>query len=423
MIVRARFILPVVQPPIENGAVVIEGEKIVAAGAWPEIRATCQGEVTDLGDAIILPGLINAHCHLDYTNMAGMLPPARSFSAWIRSIVALKSTWSDSEFEQSWRRGAEMLLKSGTTSVVDIEAIAAIPPQLSAASPLNIISCQEIMSLRRSVPDLVTESVTRVAAWPGELRGLSPHAPYTTSSDLLRRVAQETQSRGWLLTSHVAESSEEFDMFAAASGPLYQWLAAQRDVTDCGKRTPIQHVEAAGALAGMIVAHANYVTDDDVRLLTERHAHVVHCPRSHDYFQHQPFPFEAMQKAGVNICLGTDSLATVYLHSPEGIELDLCAEMRCFARVNPTVPPWAILEMATVNGAKALGRKGLLGELSPGARADLIAVPATASNPYASVVQHRGPVRASLIRGRWAFRQPHENGGTIPYSPIGQPTP
>lgn len=422
MIVRARLVLPVVQPPIENGAVVMEGEKIVAVGSWADVRRAYGDGATDLGEAILLPGLINAHCHLDYTNMAGMLPPDRSFSSWIRSIVSLKSTWSDANFADSWHNGAKMLLRSGTTTVVDIEAIPALPVQLASATRLNVISCHELMSLRRSVPEVIAEAVERVSAWPGDQRGLSPHAPYTTSADLLARAAHESRVHGWLLTSHVAESSEEFEMFSAATGPLFHWLAQQRDMSDCGKRTPVQHFEAAGALDGLVLAHANYITPDDIGLLAKRQAHVVHCPRSHDYFQHQPFSYEALRAAGVNICLGTDSLATVHIHSPEGTDLDLMAEMRCFARLNPSIPPSDIVKMATVNAAKALARDRLLGALAPGARADLIALNAGLSNPYEAVVQHRGAVRASIIRGAWVF--PHsaeQNSPTSPGEAVPQP--
>src|SRR5215207_8752887 len=113
MLLRARSVLPICAPPIENGAVLVRDEHIEAVGAYAELHGMDTGGVTDLGHAILLPGFINAHCHLDYTNMAGQLRPTRQFSDWIKSIVALKSEWSYTDYAESWLRGAKMLLHSG----------------------------------------------------------------------------------------------------------------------------------------------------------------------------------------------------------------------------------------------------------------------------------------------------------------------
>src|SRR5450631_4806018 len=108
MILRARTVLPVSQPPIENGAVVISGNRIREVGAWPELSSSDK-TVFDLGDVILLPGLINAHCHLDYTDMAGELPPPKTFIDWIPLIMVAKSAWTYSDYASSWLNGAKML--------------------------------------------------------------------------------------------------------------------------------------------------------------------------------------------------------------------------------------------------------------------------------------------------------------------------
>jgi cytosine/adenosine deaminase-related metal-dependent hydrolase len=133
---------------------------------------------------------------------------------------------------------------------------------------------------------------------------------------------------------------------------------------------------------------------------------VVHCPRSHAYFQHAEFPRHRLAKAGVNLCLGTDSLASVRTVRGQPTELSLFDEMRAFSDAHPGVPPEAVLAMATVNGARALGLRGRAGELRPGAFADWIALPFTGEPKAAAVAvtRHQGPLSASMIDGKWAIR-------------------
>src|SRR5688572_22260443 len=124
MILRAKTIVPVTRPPIEDGVVCVTGDRIAWVGKRNELPASLNsGDEVDLGEVILLPGLVNAHCHLDYTAMAGQIPPPKSFTDWIKSMVTLKGGWSIEEFGASWKSGADMLLRTGTTTVADIEAV------------------------------------------------------------------------------------------------------------------------------------------------------------------------------------------------------------------------------------------------------------------------------------------------------------
>jgi cytosine/adenosine deaminase-related metal-dependent hydrolase len=154
----------------------------------------------------------------------------------------------------------------------------------------------------------------------------------------------------------------------------------------------------------LLAVHANYLTDEDVALLAAGGTHVVHCPRSHAYFDHAPFRFEALTAAGVNICLGTDSLATTLLDRGKPPRLDMFAELRQFHRAHPGVSPDHVLRLATAHGAKALQMAGQAGELSPGALADLVAIPAAPglSECLEAVLNHTGPVAAVMTDGQWA---------------------
>ncbi|MEO6183892.1 MAG: amidohydrolase family protein [Verrucomicrobiota bacterium] len=410
MIVRARVILPLCQPPIENGAVVIAGKCIVAVGHWRDLKSH-GGEVFDLGDSIVLPGLINAHCHLDYTDMAGMIPPRKSFSSWIKALLALKAAWSYSEYAQSWINGAKMLLRTGTTTVADIEAVPELLPEVWSATPLRIGSLLELTGVksRRSPKELLNGAAQKIESLHDtkSFAGLSPHALYSTSPELLQRCGKIGRIKNWLLSTHVAESQEEDEMFVHSRGALFNWLKTQRDMSDCGKFSPVEQLARYQLLSDKFLAvHANYISENDAALLSQSQSSVVHCPRSHEYFGHRKFPYERLTKAGVNICLGTDSLASVAKKPHQTIELNMFAEMQSFAKQNPAVSAQTILQMATQNGAAALGMNQHIGRVSPRYRADLIALPFAGkfSEAYEATLHHPDTVSASMVEGQWAVR-------------------
>ena len=407
MLLRARTVLPICAPPIDDGAVLVRDSHIEAVGRFAELRGASDGEVVDLGDSILLPGLINAHCHLDYTGLAGKLSPAKHFSDWIKAIVALKAGWSYADFAVSWLQGAKMLLRSGVTTVVDIEAVPELLPEVTDSTPLRVVSCLELLSVRsrQTARQMVDAAVSKLAPLAGETPGLSPHAPYTTSPELLRAAAAAARERGWLLTAHVAESADEFQMYQDARGAMFNWLRSQRDMSDCGCGSPVAHLARHGALSPhVLVVHANYLAPGDAALLAVAGASVAHCPRSHAFFGHRKFPLQELTKAGVNVCLGTDSMATMPRARGEPFALDLFSEMRALARNFPSLKPRRIVEMATTQAAKAIGRPTELGRLAPGSCADLVVLPrGKTRDPYRAVLHNRGDVAASMVRGAWVY--------------------
>lgn len=417
MILRARIVIPVSQPPIEDGVVAIRGERIVAVGRWIDLasKGPEAEEVIDLGEAVLMPGLVNAHCHLDYTGMVGRIPPRKSFSDWIKGMVGLKAEWSYTDYARSWRQGAEMLLRNGTTTVLDVESVPELMPDMWKATPLRVVSFRELIGLKGGTA--ATQMVETAAREWGELAdgrvnrleacaaiGFSPHAPYSTTPDLLRAAAEASRERHWRLMTHVAESDEEVDMFKHRTGPLFDWLKSQRDMSDCGEISPVQHLDRYGILGeNSLAVHANYLEPEDIGLLATRKVSIAHCPRSHEYFGHRAFPYADLMAAGLNICLGTDSLATVLKTSKAPRELSLFAEMQTMASRRPELPPETLLRMATVGGAVALGRRGDFGELSPGALADLIAIPYASSLRAAeeAAVHFDGKPARVMIGGKW----------------------
>jgi aminodeoxyfutalosine deaminase len=410
VILRARTILPVSQPPIENGALVISGNRIRAVGAWPDLKPEADEKVLDLGEVILLPGLVNAHCHLDYTDMAGELPPPKTFTDWIPLITAAKSAWSYSEYAHSWLRGAHMLLKTGTTTVADIEAMPDLLPEVWDATPLRVISFLEMTGIRarRDPKEILREVVAKIdsLAHARCSAALSPHAPYSTLPALLRLAAGLARKNKLRVCTHLAESPEEFEMFMHGRGKMFDWLKRnERDNSDCGLGSPVKHFARHKMLGeNLIAVHVNLLAHGDASLLGKHRVHVVHCPRSHAYFRHPPFLRERLANASVNLCLGTDSLATTRKIGKQKPGLNMFEEMRQLAVSDKTVAPAEIIRMATVNGARALGLAGQVGELAKNAAADLIAIPAVgnSTDAHEAVLAHTGNVSASMIDGRWA---------------------
>ncbi len=411
MLLRARVVLPVCRPLIEDGAVCIVGNQVAAVGRWSDLRSTHREEVVDLGEVVLLPGLVNAHCHLDYTDMAGLILPPKSFVDWVQTIVALKASWDYSDFAQSWVNGAKMLLRTGTTTVGDIETVPELLPEILGSTPLRVISFLEMLDVKERRPplDIVRAARKKLSSLPEGAGGvgLSPHAPYTASPGLLAASARAARRRHWVLTTHLAESAEEFEMFMYARGAMYRWLKKSgRNMSDCGHGSPVRHIEQAGLLAeNLLAVHVNYLWQDDAERLGRQRVNVVHCPRSHAYFQHQCFPRRELTQAGVNICLGTDSLATAKKTRTQPLELNMFAEMRALAATTSDLSPEAILPLATTQAARALGRAGQIGELSKQSLADLIAIPFAGkeTDAYEAVLHHPGDVSASMIDGRWAI--------------------
>lgn len=358
-----------------------------------------------------MPGLINAHCHLDYTDMAGQFPPPKVFSDWLKMITETKAGWDYADYAKSWLNGAQMLVRTGTTTVADIEAVPQLLPKVRGGTPLRIFSFLEMIGIKgqQQPRAVVHEAVARLEALkPGRGGvGLSPHAPYSTVPELLRLSAQAARQRDWRLTTHLAESALEFEMFKDGRGPMFDWLQRSgRDMSDCGLGSPVRHLEHCGLLSDkLLTAHVNYLARGDAGLLGERQVHVVHCPRCHSYFRHDKFPLRRLMRAGVNVCLGTDSLASVFKSRRQHVELDLFEEMRALAKNEPSLSARRIVRMATLNGARALGLAGKIGELVAGGFADLVALPFSgdAADAYDDVLRHYGDVAASMIHGQWAI--------------------
>jgi aminodeoxyfutalosine deaminase len=405
MIIRARRVVTMDGPPIENGAISVSGNRIVDTGNFNQIKARHTGEVIDLGEQALLPGLINAHCHLDYTCLGEKIPPQKSFSDWIRAINAEKAQLSPNDYIASINQGFAEAKRFGTTTIANLTAFPKLIPQIHA--PIRTWWFAELIDIR--APERANELVDSALASLNQTEnwGLAPHALFTASENLYCRCEQIAQRENILLTTHLAESRGEMEMFRHASGGLYEFVKNfERPMDDCRDNTPLERFLRAREVSALkasgvrndnawIVAHLNELAESDFELLegSSPKFHVAHCPRSHNYFRHSCFAFERLQGLGFNICLGTDSLAS-------NDSLSLFAEMRAFQKTFPSVSPEEIFLMITVNPARALRQENELGGIRPGSKADLIAVPCSGSaDVFEQIIAFEGPVSWAMVTG------------------------
>ncbi len=402
------MVLPMASAPLENGAIEIGADgRLEAVGRFSELSKNFHGEQLDLGEQVLMPGLINAHCHLDYSSMRHAIQPQKDFSAWIRRINALKRSLQAEDFLHAIRSGIVESIHHGTTTICNLEAFPELMPRLGTP-PIRIWWFYEMIDVRH--PDPTPERVIGTLFWLDEMSkapggiGLNPHAPYTASPELYASANQAAAALGIPITTHLAESEEERSMFVDGRGPLKDFLQLLgRSMHDVGFGSALERLCKTGGLnPRWIVAHLNTIERGDWDLLLpggDLHGlTVVHCPQSHRYFKHPEFAAERLMACGANLCLGTDSLASAY-------ELNLFRETNLFASEFPGIAPNEILDMVTRNPARALDQQDHLGVLQKGAWADWISVPdhGPLSDVQNRVIHYRGEVSNVAVAGQRIF--------------------
>ncbi len=403
---RARWVLPVQSPPIRDGIVAIADSTIVYVGAD---RGDYQGAVrpTDLGDVAVLPGLVNAHTHLEFSDLDAPLgQPGMPFTEWIAAVVQHRRQ-QDAEDSRSVgatiRRGITESLRLGVTTLGEI-ATSPWPWDQVSDQPVGGVVFRELLGLsseRIASQGGLASAHLQPGGWGDAWRaGLSPHAPYSVHPELLSRVVDLARHADVPLAMHLAETREELQLLASHDGPfvpLLQQLGVwDPDVLPIGRR-PMDYLRVLAQAPRVLVIHGNYLADDEINFLGDRadRLSVVYCPRTHRYFQHEPYPLARMISAGVRIALGTDSRSS----SPD---LSLLAEMRQVAADHVEIAPEQILRMATIHGARALGCGSNTGTLVAGGPADLIVVglPTGQRAPYSWLFDASTRVLATVCRGK-----------------------
>jgi aminodeoxyfutalosine deaminase len=368
---RASWVLPVGRPPIAGGVVWVDRDAIAAVGEYES------GAVEDLGTVAILPGLVNAHTHLELSWMRGQVPPCGSMPAWASSLMARRAAGQSAagHADQVEQRVVDAIREarvSGTCLIGDVtNTLATYEPLMD--SELSAAIFRELLGFSAPDPEgLVAAAWGPIAdltpiAW---LRpSLVPHAPYSVSPALMQAIARS--SAGKPLSIHLGESAQEIDFLRDGTGAWRGLLEAlgvwnsSWAVPGCG---PVEYLDRLGLVnRDLLAVHGVQFTDAELSRLAAAGATLVTCPRSNKWTGAGVPPIDRFYASGVRVAIGTDSLASVD-------DLNVFAEMAEVRRLAPAVPAARILESATLAGAEALGFGAELGSIEPGKRAQLLAV-------------------------------------------------
>lgn len=373
-IYTARYLLPVAAPPIEDGALLVLQGRIAAVGSRKELTAAHPGAaVVDFGEAVLLPPFANAHTHLELTHfprwaaMIGETAPPGSFVEWIQRVIRVKRRVAEGQYNPSLLAGIRLSLAAGTGAVGDI--LSCFPVRFAhQGSPLKGCLFFEILGhdparnrdILRSIGRFLDEGRSG-----GLLAGLSPHSPYTLSSEYIEELFAFARARQAPLAIHVAESPDEVVFLRDADGPLakvlYPFVGWQKMVPPPAHRTPVAYLEERGGLSPRnLLVHGVQVTAEDVGRLSRAGATVVLCPRSNARLGVGKAPVALYLEHGVPLAFGTDSLA-----SCDSLSLwdEIAFALEWF---EGGLTPRQLLAMATRSGARALGLEGEMGALAAG---------------------------------------------------------
>ncbi len=368
MRLHARWVLPVGAPPLRDGTVVLDGARIRWVGA--RVDAPPGGPDRDLGDAVLLPGLVNAHTHLDLAVFAGQ-PLPRAFPAWIRALVATLATTPADTLRASALWAARDQLAHGVTTVADT-APNRFAFDAMRATGLRGIAFHEVFG-----PDPATAplALRQLHAAVTEMRrddtalvrtGVSPHAPYSVSDPLYRAVADYARSESLPVAVHIAESAAESALLRDGDGDFADYLRRARGIAVAARApSPLALLDALDVLATRpLCIHAVQVGADDVARLADHGASVAHCPCSNAWFGHGHAPLAALRARGVPVGLGTDSIAS---------NTQVRVRLEARAAADAALSPADRVQLATHGGATALGLGEVVGRVVPGYAADLVA--------------------------------------------------
>ena len=385
-VLSADWVVPVEGPPIRDGAVAIDEHGLIAAvGRREEI-----GEGTHYPEAVILPGFVNAHTHLEYEVYAGF-GDGLGFADWIGLHVQRKQRIDLGDVEAIARLGAFNCLRSGITTVGDCSFSGAAATACADLGLRGTIYLEVFGSSDEPIRERFEPMRERLADVPSDTVriGISPHAPYTCTIDLYRACAQ----LGLPVATHLAESKAETEFLRTGTG---SWESFAEMLVPPPGTTGIRALAEADLLdSNVIAAHCVEADEEEIALLAEHDVAVAHCPRSNGMLGCGVAPLAALREAGIRVCIATDSPAS----TPS---FDMFDEMRAAivgARAREGRPDALTardaLELATLGGARALGLDGTLGSLVPGKQADLTVL----SLADTSFIPWEDPVTGAVLGG------------------------
>ncbi len=398
-VIRADAVITGDADVVRDGAVVVDGRgEVVDVGPADDILPRHAGASIERARGALLPGLVNAHTHLELSALSGHVPGGAGFVPWVEHMIGARVEVSPEEDTAAIDRAVADLDAFGTVAVGEVtNSLAAV----HALARRGLVGCvfHEVFgvergSVERRIAELPRVLEERVGAWPTAALGYapSPHTLYTTHASAVRGLVSDARDRGLRVSVHLAEHAAERSYLERGEGPIPGWYASRlklpRESLEWPGKSPVAFADELGALAPHVLCvHLTDARPEELELVARRGAPVVFCPRSNLYIETRLPPLLAARAAGILPALGTDSLAS-------NASLDVLAEARALADRFPTVPARDLVRMATWEGARALGLTDV-GRIARGARPGLFVVEGDpGDDPCAFVLEHlRAPRR------------------------------
>jgi 5-methylthioadenosine/S-adenosylhomocysteine deaminase len=392
----------------DNNAVVFRSGIITAAGPANKIAIKYpRHRIVHLKNAVLMPGLINIHTHLELPPLLETVRGA-SFVDWIMNLILAKKGLGAHNYRIAGRTNIDTLIRTGTTTVGEI-CTHGVSPGLLKQAGLRAVVFREIIGMGtlsskfkvQSLPPKVSIGGSKLGNSEIIRVGISPHSPYTVSETMLRHINTSTLKQNIKLCMHVAESKDEIKLIQRKKSgleKLYQFAHWDLDRAPTGISS-FDYLSRIGFLFPRLLAvHAVQVTDKDIALINKSKTSVAHCPRSNKETRVGRMPLKKFLDADIPVGLGTDSLAS----SPS---LSMWDEMRYAHRIHRRdgISAEDIFRLATIGGAKALGLDKDIGTIEPGKKADLIAVPLPKKNTgdiYSDLIRETNSCIMSVVNGK-----------------------
>tara|TARA_A100001037_G_scaffold298079_1_gene321170 strand:- start:65168 stop:66451 length:1284 start_codon:yes stop_codon:yes gene_type:complete len=408
----ADLVCPVSDLPIRNGAVLTSNGKVVAVGEEEFIRPHSTF-VTErhFKNSILIPGLVNSHTHLE---LSGMQISPSKLSEWIPNLVSQIREWPSHLFLSSSRIGTANSISSGVTCVGDISVSGESKTAIVDAGMRGVIF-HEFLGINDREAEIIfnkkMEEISESKNYEGESNefvrnGLSPHSPYSTSSELYKRTVSYGSLNNWKVATHLLESPDELQFLETGEGgfqDMFKKLKIDIDFFEPFGCSPIEYFNQKGILRKIdLVVHCNQTDENDWRLLRTNGVHVCICPRSASFFEHQIADIMQMRSQGVMLCLGTDSLAS----SPS---LSVLEEAIALREEDSSIEASELLMYCTLSGSKALGFENEgVGSIMPGGVADFTVVEIPEDYKYLDIehlFDKRSVVTCTVINGIIRFEK------------------
>ena len=356
-----RWLLNPGQEPRQNVKVSV-ADRVIA-----ELSECPNDERRNVLPLAMMPRLLNAHTHLEFSLLTQPCEPAEPFTDWIRSVMRSRSESDDRQ--AALDLGKRETVQSGVAAIGEISTSDDIP--FVDSPELRAVQFREIIGLEPSSIDERIQIARNHLDQSACMQGLSPHAPYSVHRDLFHSLVELAARRDAPLAMHLAETRDEVELLETGTGRFVSFLSELglwRDDLFKSETTTFDFLQAMAVLPHAMAVHGNYLNDQELSFLCEHpNVALAYCPRTHDYFGHSQHPWRQLVKDGATITIGTDSRAS----NPD---LSVWKELQFLSRQSQTLP-WAdLLKLATINAARALALSDVQTTIASGAGFDALFV-------------------------------------------------